>query len=46
MCSLCNKEGHLDKECPQDSLPQLEKLPEMSKNWREILDYVTVQIMG
>lgn len=46
MCSLCNKEGHLDKDCPQDCLPQLEELPEMTENWRAILDCVTIQIMG
>jgi hypothetical protein len=46
MCSFCNKEGHLDKECPQDSLPKLEALPEMTDNWRSILDKITLQIMG
>jgi len=45
MCSFCNKEGHLDKECPQDSLPKLEALPEMTDNWRSILDKITLQIM-
>ena len=46
MCSFCNKEGHLDKECPQDSLPKLEVLPKMTDNWRNILDKITIQIMG
>ena len=46
MCSFCNKEGHLDKDCPQDSLPKLEALPEMTSNWRNILDTITIQIMG
>lgn len=40
ICSHCNKEGHLQFECPQDQLPKLENLPEMSPNWRHVLDKV------
>jgi DNA polymerase sigma len=40
VCTHCNKEGHLLFECPQDQLPKLETLPEMTEKWRKILDNV------
>ena len=35
ICSHCNKEGHLQTECPQDQLPDLETLPDMNNEWRD-----------
>ncbi len=46
MCSICNKEGHLERECPQDFLLELEVLPETTLNWKEILDKVCRHIMS
>lgn len=45
ICSHCNKEGHLQFECPQDQLPKLEQLPEMSDAWRDVLDRVFACIL-
>lgn len=44
VCSHCNKEGHLQFECPQDKLPKLEKLPDMTDKWRHVLDKVFQRI--
>ena len=46
ICSLCNKEGHLHMDCPQDCLPKLEELPQMTDGWREVLNKVCICIMG
>lgn len=45
MCSMCNKEGHLERECPQDFLPELEKLPELTSNWTNILESICKHIL-
>ena len=46
ICTLCNKDGHLQAECPQDRLPKLEELPIMTEHWREVLTKVCNRIMG
>ena len=46
MCSMCNKEGHLERECPQDFLPELEKLPELTGNWTNTLDSICKHILS
>ena len=46
MCSLCNKEGHLEKDCPQDRLPELENLPNLTENWKIVLNSICVHIIG
>jgi terminal uridylyltransferase len=46
ICTLCNKDGHLQAECPQDRLPKLEELPVMTDHWREVLTKVCNCIMG
>ena len=45
ICSHCNKEGHLLNECPQDQLPELDKLPEMTNEWRKVITNVCYCIM-
>lgn len=30
----------MGSECPQDQMPKLERLPEMTDNWRSVLDRV------
>lgn len=45
-CSICNKDGHLQSDCPQDRLPTLEDLPSMTDKWREVLDNICRCIMG
>ncbi len=46
ICTICNKDGHLERECPQDFLPELEILPVITPNWKEILDTVCRHIMS
>jgi len=46
ICSICNKDGHLQNDCPQDRLPKLEELPKMTDKWREVLDNICRCIMG
>lgn len=46
ICTLCNKDGHLQADCPQDRLPKLEELPVMTEHWREVLTKVCNRIMG
>ena len=46
ICSLCNKDGHLQNDCPQDRLPTLEELPKMTDKWREVLDRICHCIMS
>jgi terminal uridylyltransferase len=46
ICSLCNKDGHLQSDCPQDRLPTLEELPKMTDKWREVLDRICHCIMS
>ena len=46
ICTLCNKDGHLQVDCPQDRLPKLEDLPNMTDQWKEVLNKVCICIMG
>ena len=43
---MCNKEGHLCKECPQDTLPKLEVLPNITESWIQILTKTCLKVMG
>jgi terminal uridylyltransferase len=45
ICSMCNKDGHLQSECPQDRLPKLEDLPLITDTWKEVLDKICLCIM-
>jgi hypothetical protein len=36
----------MEKDCPQNCLPKLENLNEMTKNWKEVLDSVILEIMS
>lgn len=46
VCTFCNKEGHLSRDCPQDSLPKPLELPKISTQWDAIISKVCIQIMG
>jgi hypothetical protein len=46
VCTFCNKEGHLSRECPQDCLPKPLELPKVSSQWDAIISKVCNQIMG
>ncbi|XP_069618070.1 terminal uridylyltransferase 7 isoform X2 [Ranitomeya imitator] len=44
VCNLCKKEGHLKKDCPEDFKKiELEPLPPLSANFRQLLDQVCIQ---
>ncbi|XP_005615852.1 terminal uridylyltransferase 7 isoform X2 [Canis lupus familiaris] len=44
VCSLCKREGHLKKDCPEDfKRIQLEPLPPLTPKFLNILDQVCVQ---
>lgn len=44
VCSLCKREGHLKKDCPEDfKRVQLEPLPPLTPKFSNILDQVCVQ---
>ena len=35
VCSVCNNEGHLQKDCPEEQLPPLKPLPRFAKYYIE-----------
>ncbi|XP_036117330.1 terminal uridylyltransferase 7 [Molossus molossus] len=44
VCSLCKREGHLKKDCPEDfKRIQLEPLPPLTPKFTNILDQVCIQ---
>ncbi|XP_014396725.1 PREDICTED: terminal uridylyltransferase 7 isoform X2 [Myotis brandtii] len=44
VCSLCKREGHLKKDCPEDfKRIQLEPLPPLTPKFTSILDQVCIQ---
>ncbi|XP_039731556.1 terminal uridylyltransferase 7 isoform X4 [Pteropus medius] len=44
VCSLCKREGHLKKDCPEDfKRIQLEPLPPLTPKFSNILDQVCIQ---
>ncbi|KAM5258179.1 terminal uridylyltransferase 7 isoform 3-T5 [Hipposideros larvatus] len=44
VCSLCKREGHLKKDCPEDfKRIQLEPLPPLTPKFSHILDQVCIQ---
>lgn len=44
VCSLCKREGHLKKDCPEDfKRIQLEPLPPLTPKFSDILDQVCIQ---
>lgn len=45
ICSNCNKDGHLYTECSQNQQLELEELPEMTAEWKDILTQVCMYIM-
>ncbi|XP_062573267.1 terminal uridylyltransferase 4-like isoform X2 [Saccostrea cucullata] len=44
ICVICEKEGHLKMNCPEDSLPELVPLPEMTKDHLRILTEVLKRV--
>lgn len=45
-CPICEKEGHLKANCPDDQLPALEDLPPMTKTHLQLLTSVVKQVPG
>ena len=45
ICSSCNKDGHLFTECTQNQTLVLDALPELTDEWRILLNGVCLHIM-
>ncbi|XP_060553002.1 terminal uridylyltransferase 7-like [Ruditapes philippinarum] len=45
-CPICEKEGHLKSNCPEDQLPVLKKLPPVSKTHLQLLTTVIKGVPG
>ena len=37
VCSVCNNEGHLQKDCPEEQLPPLKPLPKLDPNYVKLI---------
>ncbi|KAH9362776.1 hypothetical protein HPB48_022165 [Haemaphysalis longicornis] len=46
VCSFCQKSGHLRDDCPNQRLPELKKLPDMTRNFTRILNDVCQDVMN
>ncbi|XP_077548317.1 terminal uridylyltransferase 4-like [Haemaphysalis longicornis] len=46
VCSFCQKSGHLRDDCPDQRLPELKKLPDMTRNFTRILSDVCQGVMN
>lgn len=44
MCSICEKEGHLKNNCPEEKLPPLLPLPAMTEESLKLLNEMLMQI--
>lgn len=45
VCSFCQKSGHLHEDCPDQRLPELKKLPDMTRSFTKILNDVCQDVM-
>ncbi|KAH9362805.1 hypothetical protein HPB48_015232 [Haemaphysalis longicornis] len=46
VCSFCLKSGHLREHCPDQRLPELKKLPDITQNFNKILNDVCQDVMN
>ncbi|XP_077548761.1 terminal uridylyltransferase 4-like [Haemaphysalis longicornis] len=46
VCSFCQKSGHLRDDCPNQRLPELKKLPDMTRTFTRILNDVCQDVMN
>jgi hypothetical protein len=46
VCTICNGVGHLKSECPDLIVPNMIDLPEINKQWIDILSRLCHQITG
>ncbi|KAK3090095.1 hypothetical protein FSP39_009133 [Pinctada imbricata] len=44
ICVVCEKEGHLKSNCPEETLPELKPLPPMTKQHLQFLNSVIKQV--
>lgn len=43
-CPICDKEGHLKKDCPDDRIPEIVALPPLDKQYVSVLTGVIRQV--
>ncbi|XP_077548824.1 terminal uridylyltransferase 4-like [Haemaphysalis longicornis] len=46
VCSFCKKSGHLRDDCSDQRLPELKKLPDMTRSFTKILNDVCQDVMN
>ncbi|RUS92208.1 hypothetical protein EGW08_000061 [Elysia chlorotica] len=46
VCTFCEKEGHLKNSCPEDELPEVLNLPEMTQNHLNVLSETLMLVPG
>jgi hypothetical protein len=46
MCSICQKEGHLKQNCPEENLPQISPLPTLSPEYKKLLNDLLLMVPG
>lgn len=46
ICSFCQKSGHLHEDCPDQRLPELKQLPDMTRNYTKILNDLCQDVMN
>jgi hypothetical protein len=44
LCVICEKEGHLKMNCPDDTMPELQPLPAMTKEHLKFVTEVMKQV--
>ena len=45
VCTVCGNEGHLQNKCPDEQLPPLKNLPEISPGYKELINRVCTDVM-
>ena len=46
VCTVCGNEGHLQNKCPDEQLPPLKPLPNLSRGYVEMLNHVCNEVMN
>ena len=44
ICSVCQKQGHIDKNCPSERLPAPDPLPPMTRQFHDLLCRILAKV--